>query len=361
MSSFRVPVVDISAWVGEGASHERARVSAEIDRACREVGFFSITGHRIADSVWSGLGEAIDSFFAMPTQSKRSWTRPAPENRGYTAPKSESLALSAGVQSEARMKDFFEAFNVGTASSDYPGEPLVNGRYAGHYAENIWPDVDGFRDKVDAWRTEAGRVARTLTRIFADALGLAPDFFDHLTRHPIEVLRMNNYALPEGTRIELDEDLIGMGEHTDFGIVTVLWADQVRGLQVLDSEGTWHDVQPADDALLVNLGDLTTRLTNEQWLSTLHRVKPPILIDSTGVATIARRRSAALFHDGDADAVIGPLPGFVTSNAPAIYAPVTVDQHVRAKLGGSRAGVLNTAAEREASRLGAHAESAGAR
>ena len=156
---------------------------------------------------------------------------------------------------------------------------------------------------------------------------------------------MNNYALPEDTRVEVDEGLIGMGEHTDYGIVTLLWADQVKGLQVLHG-GQWHDVGPADEALLINLGDLTTRLTNEQWLSTLHRVKPPIV-----GGRIQRRRSAAYFFDGDAEAVVGPLPQFVDDRRPRLYADVTVDEHIAAKLAGSRAGVLNPSAEREATRV----------
>lgn len=132
---------------------------------------------------------------------------------------------------------------------------------ADDYAENLWPAVDGFELRVQAYFTEAGRIARTLTRIFADALGLEAGFFERFTDHSIDVLRLNNYALPSGT-VDLDGDLTGMSEHTDFGIVTVLWTDQVRGLQVLGSDGSWNDVSPADGALLVNLGDLTARWTN---------------------------------------------------------------------------------------------------
>src|SRR5690606_22209271 len=101
-----------------------------------------------------------------------------------------------------------------------------------------------------------------------------------------------------------------------------------------------------DGALLINLGDLTTRLTNEQWLSTLHRVKPPVV-----GGTIRRRRSAAYFFDGDAEAVVGPLDAFVDDEHPRLYTDVTVAEHIAAKLAGSRAGVLNTAAEREAARV----------
>ncbi|MFD1719921.1 isopenicillin N synthase family dioxygenase [Amnibacterium endophyticum] len=338
---FQIPVVDLAPYVRGGTPAQRAETAAALDAACRTVGFLQVVGHGVPDAAADGLAAALDDLFGLPLPTKRRWMRPAGENRGYTPPKSESLALSLGVQSETRMKDFFEAFNVGTAASELPGEALM----AEHYAENTWPEVERFQERIDVWRGEAGRVARTLCRVFEDALGLDAGFFARLARHPMEVLRTNHYALPEGTRVELDEDMIGMGEHTDFGIVTVLWADRVKGLQLLH-EGRWHDVQPAEGALLVNLGDLTTRLTNERWLSTVHRVKPPI-VDGT----IQRRRSAAYFFDGDPEAVYGPLERFVDAEHPALYAPVTGDEHVRAKLAGSRAGVLNPAAEREGRRV----------
>jgi isopenicillin N synthase-like dioxygenase len=341
VSSFHVPSVDVSPYVIGGTAQARAAVAKQIDAACRTVGFIQILGHGVAPGTAEGLASAVDDLFGLPLETKKQWMRPAAENRGYTPPKSESLALSAGVQSETRMKDFFEAYNVGSSVSDHPATELLTG----HYAENTWPDLLSFRERVDAWRAEAGRVARTVTRIFEDALGLPGGFFEGIAGHPIEVLRMNNYALPDGVMVDVDEDLIGMGEHTDYGIVTVLWADQVKGLQVLH-QGQWHDVSPADGALLINLGDLTTRLTNEQWLSTLHRVKPPIVN-----GTVRRRRSAAYFFDGNAEAVVGPLPGFVDEAHPALYAEVTVDEHIRAKLAGSRAGVLNRGAAREATRV----------
>lgn len=341
MTTFTIPTVDISAYLTGGTAEAKASVARQIDEACRSVGFIQIVGHGIAPGAAAGLALAMDDFFALPLEEKKQWVRPAAENRGYTPPKSETLALSLGVQSEKRMKDFFEAFNVGSSVADYPGQAVM----AEHYAANTWPAVDGFRERVDVWRDEVARVARILMVIFEDALGLPAGTLMDLAKHPIEVLRMNNYTLPSGTTVDVDEDLIGMGEHTDYGIVTLLWADQVKGLQVLH-QGTWHDASPADGALLINLGDLTTRLTNEQWLSTLHRVKPPI-VDGT----IERRRSAAYFFDADPEAIVGPLDSFVDEQHPRIYDDVTVDEHIRAKLAGSRAGVRNAGAEREAARV----------
>lgn len=340
--TFHVPVIDITPYVGDGTSADRARVAAEVDDACRRVGFIQITGHGVPVEVQQGLVDAMDAFFAQPLATKRSSVRPAAENRGYTPPKSESLSLSLGVESATRMNDFFEAYNIGRSAADFPHVEVD----PAHYAANTWPDVDGFEERTSTYLAEAERVARTMVAIFADALDLDQAFFDAITDHSIGVLRMNNYALPEGTEVDLDGELIGMSEHTDFGIVTILWADQVRGLQVLGDDGTWHDVSPAEGALLINLGDLMARWTNEQWLSTLHRVKPPV-VDGT----ILRRRSAAFFFDGNSEAVVSTVPAYVDDDHPALYLPVTVDEHIRAKLNGSRAGLTNASAEREGSRV----------
>lgn len=337
--TFHVPTVDISAYVSSGSPEERAAAAAAFDEAAQTVGFVQVVGHGVPLAVTTAFGAALDDFFGLPLDVKKEWRTPPSVNRGYTAPKTESLSLSLGLAPSNRMHDFFEAFNIGAAVSDYPALALPER----DYPENVWPAVPGFREAVTDYYDHAARVARTLTRLFADALDLPADFFADYTDHSLDVLRMNNYALPPG-QLDLDGDLTGMGEHTDYGIVTVLWADQVAGLQVLDADGGWHDVLPADGALLINLGDLMARWTNERWMSTLHRVKPPI-VDGT----IKRRRSAAFFHDGNVDAVIATLPTCVGDGSP--YAPITVGDHIQAKLAGSRAGVANTDAAREAARV----------
>lgn len=341
--TFHVPLVDISPYVHGGTDAERANVARQIDDACRTVGFIQITGHGIAASVIEGLTTALDEFFGLELDEKKTYRTPPQINRGYSPPKSESLSLSLGVESATRMNDFFEAFNVGASAATYPHAADLP---QPDYAENVWPDVAEFESQVSAYFAEAARVARTMTRIFGDALGLPEDFFPSRTDHSLDVLRMNNYALPPGTDVTLDGELIGMSEHTDFGIVTILWADQVHGLQVLGEDGSWNDVQPKGDALLINLGDITAHLTNEHWLSTLHRVKPPV-IDGT----IERRRSVAFFHDGNVDTVIQTLDSCVDEQHPDLFEPITIAEHIAAKLRGSRAGVRNDAAGRESARV----------
>ncbi|MCU1481753.1 MAG: 2OG-Fe(II) oxygenase [Subtercola sp.] len=342
-STFFVPTVDITPYVTNGTAAERASVAEALDQACRQVGFIQIVGHGVDPAAVSGLASAMDDFFALPLDDKKRYVLAPSKNRGYSPPKSESLSYSLGVDPVTRMNDFFEAFNVGASAADYPEADLSTD----DYAENVWPEVADYEARVSTYFDAASRVAQTLIRIFEDALKVEPGYLEGLTDHSIDVLRMNNYALPEGN-IELGAELTGMGEHTDFGIVTVLWADQVEGLQVLDSDGIWHDVSPSDDAFLINLGDVSARLTNDQWSSTLHRVKPPIVN-----GTIKRRRSAAFFHDGNADAIVGPLPHFIAEGDEPHYDPVTVKEHIVAKLSGSRAGKKNVSAVREAARVNA--------
>ena len=344
MAEFAVPVVDITPYVAGGTAEQRKQVATALDEAARTVGFLQILGHGVPPEAIAGLQAAIDDFFGLPLDTKKQYTAPPGVNRGYTAPKSERLSLSLGVEKAERMNDFFEAFNVGATAADYdtPGlDPVA-------YAPNLWPQGAGaFEQRVTAWTAEVSAVGRVLLRIFADALALEPDFFAPYTDHSLNVLRMNNYALPEGERVELDGDLIGMGEHTDFGIVTLLWADDERGLQVLDQQGVWHDVSPLPGALLINFGDLTTRWTNERWRSTLHRVKPPVVDGS-----IRRRRSAAYFFDGNVDAVISAIPGTVAPGEAPLYPPITVGEHIAAKLRGSRGLVNNEqGTQRESTRV----------
>lgn len=337
---FVAPTVDISPYATEGSPQDRARVAREIDSACANVGFIQVLGHGIPDTTIRDLVVAMDAFFGLSVEAKNDY-RVADANRGYSPPRSESLSLSAGVESASKMNDFFEAFNVGVEARSFPELSLSEA----DYGLNLWPQVADFTEAVQDYFTHAARVARTLTRIFADALDVELEYFNRLTDHSIDVLRMNNYALPEGT-VTLDGELTGMGEHTDFGIVTVLWADQVAGLQVLGSDQRWHDVAPTDGALLVNLGDLTARMTNDRWMSTLHRVRPPV-VDGT----IKRRRSAAFFHDGNADAVIETIASHLDYDPGLAYEPITVRDHIKAKLQGSRQGKTNTAAVREAHRV----------
>ncbi len=109
----------------------------------------------------------------------------------------------------------------------------------------------------------------------------------------------------------------------------------------------WHSVVPAPGALLINLGDLLARWTNDRYTSTMHRVVPPT--DAEGRSM--RRRSAAFFHDGNADAVISTIESCRDERGGMAYGDVTVAEHLEQKLAGSRGLELNRHASREAARI----------
>ncbi|WFD01323.1 hypothetical protein MYAM1_004085 [Malassezia yamatoensis] len=351
-----VPVIDISSYVGAEADDmslkakaARQQAAREVDEACRSVGFMQIQGHGISEQTVQALNDAMDAFFCQDLDVKK--RSMSPYNRGYTAPNSENLSLSLGVEAAYGANDFFEAFNIGADKHSYPPLELPSEVYQ----PNIWPSLEGdrvnpelviFRPNLELWFSAMAKLARTLTKVFEDALKLPEGTLTKLGDHSMDVLRCIHYTLEPNTAVHF-KDQMGMGEHTDYGMLTVLCADRVPGLQVLAKDGTWHDVMPEEGALLVNLGDVMGRLTNDHWLSTLHRVKPPIIN-----GRIERRRSAAFFHDGNMDAVIQPLPSLVSEGEKPLYPPVTVWEHVTNKLSGSRTLQINQqGSDREAARV----------
>ena len=146
-----------------------------------------------------------------------------------------------------------------------------------------------------------------LTDAFALALGLPARWFRPFVDRSTLTMRVNHYERQPGATPTLPGQM-RMGAHTDYGIVTVLFADEEPGLQIMAPDGRWHDVAPDPGALLVNLGDLTAQWTNDRWRSTLHRVVPP----PASRAGPTRRRSVALFLDGNYDARIECVPTCAT-------------------------------------------------
>jgi isopenicillin N synthase-like dioxygenase len=342
MSIAPVPCIDLGPFRGGGAS-ERAAVARAIDSACRSLGFMQITGHGIDPRVSAAMRRETEHFFAQTLEEKLRCAPGRPGlNRGYAAMGSEALALSVGVT--PTRPDLFEAFNVGP--EHVPDDDWHRSAPHDFFAPNIWPaGLPALRDAVTRYFSEAARVALTLTDAFALALDLPERWFrPHVERSTL-TLRMINYERrPHDPEPEAGQ--MRMGAHTDYGVVTVLLADAVPGLQILGPDNTWLDVTPRPDALLVNLGDMTAQWTNDRWRSTLHRVLPP-----PSVAGTAKRRAAAFFFDANYDARIECLPTCQSPEQPPKYPPVIAGEHLIQKILGPRALTLSTAANTAADRL----------
>jgi isopenicillin N synthase-like dioxygenase len=335
-----VPTIDLSQW----RDGDRAQVAAHMDRACSDIGFFQVIEHGIPDHVLDGMRAATDQFFALPADVKQRCAPPSPEvNRGYAARGVEGLAYSVGV---VRPPDLFEAFNIGPDVVD-PHDPSIAVERHRLFAANIWPDeMPQLRPALVAYMDAARAVADTLMAVYAMALGLPDGYFAAFTTHSTDTLRVNHYQTQPGDP-DPDPGQLGMGEHTDYGMCTVLFADQVPGLQIVGPDGRWHDVAPAHGALLINLGDLMAQWTNDRWRSTLHRVLPP----PRDAELVRLRRSVAFFHDGNHDALIECLPSCLSDGQSPKYAPVRAGDHLMAKLMGPRLLTASNAADTTGGRL----------
>jgi isopenicillin N synthase-like dioxygenase len=306
-----------------------------------------ITGHDVPDELIADMLAVNDEFFALPAEVKEALVSPPEVNRGYSGVGAESLAYSLGVEAPP---DIFESFNIGRDDVD-ESDPAVMAERHRFLAPNRWPDeaLPSMRERLNRYYLAVADLARTVTRIFAVALDMPEEFFVERCGHAIEVMRLIRYERQPGSPDPV-EGQQRMGAHTDYGIVTVLHADQVEGLEIVGPDGDWWPVVPAAGAFVINLGDLLAEWTNDRWRSTIHRVAPP----PAQVGGPALRRSAAFFLDGDYDMVVECLPTCWSEDDPPRYAPVTGGDHLLQKLAGSRGLVatdeaFDTAKERLAS------------
>jgi len=320
-----VRVVDISGW-SSGDQSARRRIAAELDEACRAIGFVHIVGHDVPGSLCDRLKDVAEEFFGLAEAEKRRYEPASRDvNRGYSARRSESLAYTLG---EARPPDLAEAFIVG-AQRYVAGDPYFEAERARSFAPNPWPDrPSAFREVVSEYFERVGALSRALLDMASLALGVDPSVFRDATSRSVETLRCNWYQ--RGADELLDPAQMGLGAHTDYGIVTVLLADPAPGLEVMGTDGVWQPVLPLDGGFVVNVGDALAMWTNDMWTSTIHRVQP-------GVAGSPPRRSFAFFQDGDLDAVITCLPTCRSTQNPQRYAPVTLGAHLLDKIRGGRA------------------------
>lgn len=163
------------------------------------------------------------------------------------------------------------------------------------HGANLWPDaVPALRPAVEAYLAAATRAGEALMRGMALALGLDPGHFaGGLTRNPTLLFRIFHYPATPAS-----EGGLGVGEHSDYGLLTLLGQDDKGGLEVRTRAG-WIDVPPLGDALVINVGDMFERLTRGRFRSAPHRV-----VNRAG----ASRYSFPLFFDPDFTAPVEPLP-----------------------------------------------------
>ena len=280
-----LPVIDIAALMSGGDVSGRTEVATRIEAACRDTGFFYIRGHGVTDEVVGRLDAASRRFFALPSEAKqaiamehggRAW-------RGWFPLEGE---LTSGVPD--RKEGLYLGVNLA------PDHPRVRAGWPLHGA-NLWPrEVPELRPAVEAYMRATIQAAHALMEGIALSLGLDAEYFARTyTAEPTVLFRIFRYP-PQRP----DEERWGVGEHTDYGLLTLLAQDERGGLQVRTHSG-WIDAPPLAGTLVCNIGDMLDRLTGGWFKSTPHRVR-----NTSG----GERLSFPLFFDPDFAARIQPLP-----------------------------------------------------
>ncbi len=303
-----IPVIDLAA-ARSGSAADRLRIGQQIDRICREIGFFSITGHGVPLALMDGLRDTAKTFFAQPLAVKQRAIHPVQGTpRGYIALGVEALAYGNGATTPPDLKEYYHF-----GRQHWPDQPYYTSAEGQRYfLPNLWPEhPPGFAAAAAAYYAAMEALTQDLMRIAALGLGIDEYFFDDKIDRHITAMRLNHY--PEQAMPPAPGQLRA-GTHTDYGLLTILNGEDVPGgLQVQTRAGAWLDVPTQPENFVINIGDLLMRWTNDRWVSNPHRVVNP-----PAEAARSRRLSIAFFHHPNYDALIECIapPG------EARYAPV---------------------------------------
>ncbi|APG86949.1 2-oxobutyrate oxidase (plasmid) [Sinorhizobium americanum CCGM7] len=295
----KIPIVDVGPLLDNSGA---LGVAKEIRWAFANVGFMYVKNHGVPTQLVEDTLAQARAFFAQPLEEKMKLhiANSGVALRGYVEVFGENTDPTI-------TKDLKESFEIG------PERPTLERPFFG---PNQWPStLPGFRETVFSYHEVMKELATKLLRGIALSLDLPRDFFDSRTTDPITYQRLIRYPTQSG---RVEERVIGIGAHTDYGCLTILGQDSVGGLQVKNREGVWVEGAPISETFVINIGDLVQILTNDVYVANLHRV-----VNTSG----RERYSIPFFIDANYDAVFEPLESFVSPSNPSRYSPVTCGAH----------------------------------
>lgn len=282
-----VPVIDVAPLVA--GRPERAEVALQLNEACRESGFFYIVGHGVDPDLRLRLERLSRDFFGKSTPEKMSirMSKGGRAWRGYFAVGDE---LTSGRPDQK--EGLYFGAELGDDHPDVAAGTPMHGR-------NLFPDIPYFRETVLEYIKALTRLGHAMAAGLSLSLGLDEHYLhDRYTADPLVLFRIFNYPKPSPPASDA-EATWGVGEHTDYGLLTILWQDESGGLQV-KSRRRWIEAPPIPGAFLCNIGDMLDRLTRGLYRSTPHRVRNLSTRD---------RLSFAFFFDPCFHAEIRPIEG----------------------------------------------------
>ncbi|KUI71075.1 1-aminocyclopropane-1-carboxylate oxidase [Cytospora mali] len=280
-----IPIIDVSG-IFSTSVEDRLAVARQIHNAAANNGFFYIKNHGIPSTVTGPAHQACLDFFRqdIDTKQKADATKSAYYN-GYKAPKTQRINPSEGVDNRETFSWTYDP-RCDPAVRDLSSIPEDIRRHI-----RLEPDgpegseddrfpwcetrsVPHFKASVVRYWRSCLALARQLVRTFALSLGLPEAFFDSKFSHPDAALALNYYP-PIAPRPVVPgrsgEDEVSIGSHTDFQLFTMLWQDSNGGLQVLNRQGQWINAKPIEGTFVVNIADYLQRITNDKYISTVHR------------------------------------------------------------------------------------------
>lgn len=303
-----LPVIDLSLLHSPHEVHHQ-RLAAEIRSACLDTGFFYVKNHGLDEAVVQRQYALSRTLFGLPAAGKQALLQArSPARRGYEA-------SAAQVLDEGSPPDLKESFRYGRDPA--PGNPYA-GRGLPTYGPSQWPvEPAGLGEAMAPYYDAMVAVGRDLMAALALSLELPRDYFDRFYTWPMATVRLLKYPpmAPDAA-----DNQIGAGAHTDWGGITVLSQDGVGGLEVRNVDGDWVQAPPIPGTLIINLGELMARWTNDRYRSNLHRVR-----NNTQATD---RYSIAFFFDPEYDARIDCIPSCIAPGEERRFATCTAGEHI---------------------------------
>lgn len=297
-----IPVIDISP-LPDGEPQACRALAAQIQAAAEAVGFFYVRGHGVPAPLIADAFRVSREFFDLAPQMKDR-VRVSDKKRGYIPPRTARMT-------GATTRDFRETFLWGR---EFDARTLADLAAVPLMGPNQWPDFPpAMQPALSAYFEACIALGRRLLRLFALALDIEPDYFSHGFERTMS--RGSTLYYPPQSA-EQGAEQFGIGPHTDWGVLTLLYQDQVGGLQVCGRNGEWLAAHPIDNTFVVNVGDCLERWTNRRFLSNGHRV-----VNASGRG----RQAIAVFVDPDFDTAIVPV---VKPGEAAHYPPTTCGAQV---------------------------------
>ena len=261
MSLAHIPTVDLNDYIEGDAQQKQAFVKALGD-SFSDIGFAIVDNHGVSQDLIEKAYAAFQAFFALEDDIKSKYEIPGlAGQRGYTSKGKEHAK-------NAKVGDLKEFYHIGQIVE---GDDPIKSRYP----ENVFvEEVPGIEEYGVAIYKALEKSGKHLLRAIAEYLGLSVDYFDNKIRHGNSILRPIHYFPIENPEL-VPPGAVRAAEHEDINLITLLIGASAEGLQVKNTEGQWIAASPEPHQIVINVGDMLQRLTNNKLKSTTHRVVNP--------------------------------------------------------------------------------------